>query len=154
MEKFYRYQGTNQVEQCSYYVDVELLYEDVQELKRLNNTISKEQLRDELYWKYEKTLELRRDIQAETLFQKVCEATSWNEVWTISEKYPVCGIFGYRQEEVEAYYQWTDLMSGDLWNCESEKFLTLYEGECLQDEGESGVIFRPTELIKVWKLES
>lgn len=85
MEKFYRYQGTNQVEQCSYYVDVELLYEDVQELKRLNNTISKEQLRDELYWKYEKTLELRRDIQAETLFQKVCEATSWNEVWTISE---------------------------------------------------------------------
>lgn len=45
-------------------------------------------------------------------------------------------------------------MSGDLWNCESEKFLTLYEGECLQDEGESGVIFRPTELIKVWKLES
>ena len=154
MEKFYRYQGTNQVEQCSYYVDVELLYEDVQELKRINNSISREELRDELYWKYERTLELRKDIQAETLFQKVCEANSWQEVWDIGEKHPVCGIFGYRKQEVEMDYQWADLMAGDLWHCQSEEFLTLYEGECLQDEGESGVIFRPTKLIKVWKLES
>jgi len=38
-----------------------------------------------------------------------------------------------------------------FWHCDYRLYLTLYEGELIQDEGESGVIFKPTQLVKVWE---
>ena len=154
MDTFYRYQGTDQVEQQSYYVDITLLHEDMQELRVTNPQISLDELKEKLYWKYEAAFNLRVDISGEELFFKVYQAQDEREVEQLQSQYKVNGIFGYWQAEVEEDYTWEELMSGDTWSCEDTTYLTLYEGECLQDEGFGrGVIFRPTRLLNVWKTE-
>lgn len=152
---FYRYQGTKEMEQRSRYVDIELLYEDIVELRLYQPGITEAELEEELYWKYEETFALRSSISAKDLFLRVCRATDFDEIEKMIHDYPVDGIFGYLQEEIDEDYDWEELISGGeniyFWHCDYRLYLTLYEGELIQDEGESGVIFKPAQLVKVWE---
>ena len=109
-------------------------------------------MKKELYWKYETAFNLRVNISGEELFLKVYQAQDEHEIEQLQDQYKLNGIFGCWQAEVEEDYTWEELMSGDTWSCEDTTYLTLYEGECLQDEGFGrGVIFRPSRLLNVWK---
>lgn len=150
----YRYQGTTEMESESYSTDLALLFEDLNELRSLQPTLSLKEAEDALYWKYESTLTLRSSISGPALFRLMYEAKGFDVVDDYTETYKVAGLYGCLQEEVDEDYSLDELLEEDgLWSCEDQTYLTLYEGCILSDEGERGVIFKPLKLLKYWETD-
>lgn len=149
---FYRYQATTDMEKESYSTDLELLYEDLTELRRTKPNLSLKEAENALYWKYENTLTLRSTITGTDLFCFIYEATDSEVIIDYMETYKVAGLYGCFQEEIDEDYSLEELLEEDgLWACEDQTYLTLYEGHILSDEGERGVIFKPLKLLKYLK---
>lgn len=148
----YRYQGTTEMESESYSTDLALLFEDLNELRSLQPTLSLKEAEDALYWKYESILTLRSSISGPALFRFIYEATDFEVIIDYMETYKVAGLYGCFQEEIDEDYSLEELLEEDgLWACEDQTYLTLYEGHILSDEGERGVIFKPLKLLKYLK---
>lgn len=145
---FYRHQNTKEIERNSYYLDLNLLYEDFNEYK---DEYGKD-LDAILYEKYFKTLNMRANIRAIDLFNLV-KSSDWIEVEALTEKYPLKYIFGMMKEDVDKDYSLDELLNGReaLWNCEGSKYLALYEGELISNEGEvCGCIFNPEKIVNIY----
>lgn len=144
---FYRFQNTKEVEKNSYYVDLNLLYDDLREYKDEYG----ENLDTVLYAVYHNTLNMREDISATELFNLV-KSSNWNEIDSLAKKYPLKYIFGMRKDEVDQYYSLKELTHGKdtPWCCEGSKYLVLYEGDLISDEGEGcGCIFKPHSILEI-----
>lgn len=146
--KFYRYQNTQDIEHNSRYVDLHLLYEDITEYESKYN--SKKELLDALYHKYFNSLSLRH-ITAEELFKKVISSDN-NTIEDLESEYPVIGIFGRSFDEINTYYTIKDLLEKEPpWICDGWKYLVVYDGTKILDEGDDGIIFKPIKILKIYK---
>lgn len=148
MVLFYRFQKTLDIERESYYVDIHLAFEDFEEYKyTFSNT---EDLYNYILNKYYTSFRLRKDISPEdllNLIEKSCE----NDIEQIAENYKIPYIFGYKKNEIDEEYKIIDILQNstrpDFWHCQSDRYLTVYEGIEVLDECESGVLFQPTKLV-------
>ena len=145
---FYRFQNTKEIETNSYYVDLNMLHEDFREYKREYG----ESIDKILYKKYFNTLNMRSNISAIELF-KLIKHSNWEEVSNLTEKYPLKYIFGMEKTIIDENYSFEELVSGREmpWYCEGYKYLVVYEGDLISDEGEiSGCIFKPKKILNIF----
>lgn len=148
MNEFYRYQDTDKIEHNSRYVDLNMMKED---LENIEKPISKEDL-NSLFNKFYSSLDLRANILAKDLFNLVLKSDT-NEVDCLCDNYPVNGIFGFFKDEIDNNYLLNELLEEVKWNCYGDKYLLLYEGEELLDEGDLGIIFNPIKIKKIWNVK-
>lgn len=135
----------------SYYVDIHLAFEvykyEFNSNKDLYNYILK---------KYYNSFKLRKDISLEELLNLI-ESSCEDEIDQITKRYKIPYIFGYRKDELDDEYKVIHILQDstrpDFWNCESDRYLTVYEGVEVLDECLSGVLFKPTKLLGYYKTQ-
>lgn len=156
---YYRFQNTLNIEKESYYVDINLAFEDFEEYSGVYP--EKEDLFNFILDKYNPTFSLRKDIKAEELARKIETAyynNDFNIVDDLMSKYKLPYIFGYEEKwifnDVDSPKTIEEILDintrPDYWNCENDTYLVVYEGEEILDEDLSGVIFKPTSIVKYY----
>lgn len=154
MVLFYRFQDTLELEKESYYVDINLAFEDFEVYKDEFNT--RKDLYDELLDKYYGSFELRNNISPEELLSLI-ESSDGSDIEELTERYKIPYIFGYSKEEIDEDYKVIDILQDStrpgFWHCESDRYLTVYEGVEVLDEGVSGVLFKPSKLLGYYKTQ-
>lgn len=152
--KFYRYQGRTEMDTESRYVDLEMLKEDFNAAgDALQRGLTDSELfnDEKLFKKYKDSLSLRKEISARDLFNLV-KGSPENDIELLCYKYPIKGVFGELKEDIDSNYSFEELLKECPWHCDDEKYLIVYEGDLISNEGDLGYIFRPEAIDKIYEL--
>lgn len=141
--QFYRFQNTSNIETNSYYVDLNMLYEDY-----INHNYTS---LEELYAKYYNSLSLR-ETPPQELFRQVIQSPNFEYVDNMCETNLLNGIFGWKRVDLDEEYTLEELLTDDvaLNYLSEQRYLVLYEGDLLLNEGDNGCVFRPSNIIQQW----
>ena len=117
------------------------VHNDINEIYiRLEN----EEDEDLLFETYEDSLSLRKNIDAEDLFEKIKKVKTFDEAQELTEKYPINGVCSFRSNgnaNPDNY---------DRWVAGGHKYLIIFEGEEV-GSCEDGEVAMPKRVIKVVK---